>query len=92
MRSRVYLLLTMVLVSALAVVHARNETRQRFVVLQQLQSERDALNVDWGRLLLEEGAWSQHRRVEQLARTQLGMRVPDPRQVAAVRLTDEESP
>ncbi len=92
MRNRVYLLLAMVLLSALVVVQMRHETRQRFVVLQQLQAQRDALNVEWSQLLLEEGAWSQHRRVEQLARTQLGMNVPDPRQVAAVHLTDGESP
>lgn len=91
MRKRVYLLL-LVLVSALAVVHVRHETRQRFAVLQQLQAQRDALNVEWGRLLLEEGAWSQHRRIEQLARTQLDMSVPDPRRVTAVRLTDGDAP
>ena len=49
-------------------------------------------SMKWGQLLLEEGAWSQHRRVEQMARTRLGMSVPDPRQVAAVHLRADESP
>ena len=44
--------------------------------MQALQAQRDALNVEWGQLLLEEGAWSQHRRVELLARTRIGMSVP----------------
>lgn len=92
MRNRIYLLLAVMLASALGVVQLRHETRQQFAALQQLQAQRDALNVEWGQLLLEEGAWSQHRRVEQLARSQLGMNVPDPRQVAVVRVTNGASP
>ncbi len=92
MRNRVYLLLLLVLVSALAVVQLRHETRQRYAALQQLQAQRDALNVEWGQLLLEEGAWSQHRRIETLARTQLGMNVPDPKHVSAIRLAGGEMP
>jgi cell division protein FtsL len=92
MRNRVYLMLIAVLVSALAVVQLRHETRQRYAALQQLQGQRDALNVEWGQLLLEEGAWSQHRRVETLARSQLGMNLPEPKHVAVVRLAGEEAP
>lgn len=92
MRKRTVLLLVLLMVSAVAVVQLKHETRLQFVALQQLQAQRDALNVEWGQLLLEEGAWSQHRRVEQLARTRLGMSVPDPRNVAVVRLRGEELP
>ncbi|MEK7795854.1 MAG: cell division protein FtsL, partial [Pseudomonadota bacterium] len=86
MRSRVVLFLAALMVSAIGVVQLKHENRLRFVELQQLQAQRDVLNVEWGQLLLEEGAWSQHRRVEQMARIRLGMSVPDPRQVAAVQL------
>ena len=92
MRSRVILFLVALMVSAIGVVQLKHENRLRFVELQQLQAQRDALNVEWGQLLLEEGAWSQHRRVEQMARTRLGMSVPDPRQVVAVHLRADESP
>lgn len=92
MRSRVILLLLALMASAIAVVQLKHETRQRFVELQALQAQRDALNVEWGQLLLEEGAWSQHRRVEVLARTRIGMNVPDPRNVAVVRLSGEQTP
>jgi cell division protein FtsL len=47
-----------------------------FVELQQLEKERDELNVEWGRLQLEQGAWSAHGRVEQIAREKLSMRIP----------------
>ncbi|MEK7815500.1 MAG: cell division protein FtsL [Pseudomonadota bacterium] len=92
MRSRVMLLLLALMASAIAVVQLKHETRQRFAELQALQAQRDALNVEWGQLLLEEGAWSQHRRVELLARTRIGMSVPDPRNVAVVRLSGEQTP
>lgn len=92
MRSRVILLFLAVMASAIAVVQLKHETRQRFAELQALQTQRDALNVEWGQLLLEEGAWSQHRRVEALARTRIGMNVPDPRSVAVVRLTGDQAP
>ena len=92
MRSRVMLFLAALMVSAIGVVQLKHENRLRFVELQQLQAQRDVLNVEWGQLLLEEGAWSQHRRVEQMARIRLGMSVPDPRQVVAVQLRGDESP
>ncbi len=92
MRSRVILLLLALMASAIAVVQLKHETRQRFVELQALQAQRDALNVEWGQLLLEEGAWSQHRRIEVLARTRIGMNVPDPRNVAVVRLSGDQTP
>ncbi|OGI37561.1 MAG: cell division protein FtsL, partial [Candidatus Muproteobacteria bacterium RBG_16_64_10] len=85
-------LLLALMASAIAVVQLKHETRQRFVELQALQAQRDALNVEWGQLLLEEGAWSQHRRVEVLARTRIGMSVPDPRNVAVVRLSGDQTP
>lgn len=68
--------LALVLVSALAVVWARHESRVLFVELQSLQSERDELNVDWGRLQLEQSAWATKGRIERIAREELSMQRP----------------
>jgi cell division protein FtsL len=70
------LLLVMVVSSAVAVVYARHESRKYFVVLQQLSRERDELDIEWGRLQLEQGAWSAHGRIERIAREKLNMRLP----------------
>jgi cell division protein FtsL len=75
---------------SLIVVHARQESRRLYSEHQKLTQERDALNVEWGRLLLEEGAWSQHRRVESAARTRLGMELPNAAQIVVVRLREEQ--
>jgi cell division protein FtsL len=44
--------------------------------LQGLQSAQWDMQEQWGRLLLEQSTWAAHHRVEQLARKQLGMRLP----------------
>lgn len=68
--------LVLVLVSALGVIWARHETRVLFVELQSQQSQRDELNVDWGRLQLEQSAWATKARIERIARDELQMQRP----------------
>jgi cell division protein FtsL len=88
MRSLGAILIVGVLLSALALVHARQENRKLFSHLHQLRAERDALDIEWGRLLLEEGAWSQHQRVETTARQRLAMDLPPAEQIVVVRLPE----
>jgi cell division protein FtsL len=76
MARRVIFLAIAVLTIAILVVALRHQSRVLFAQLQTLRAERDALNTEWGQLLLEEGTWSEHRRIEQMARTQLDMRIP----------------
>ncbi|MEJ2479166.1 MAG: cell division protein FtsL [Acidihalobacter sp.] len=70
-------LLALVMLSALAVVYSTHETRRLFVELEQLNARRDAMNVEWGRLELEQSAWATHARVERLARGTLQMVMPN---------------
>ncbi len=86
MHRRIAVLVIAVMVSALAVVYLRQRNRMDFVELQALQNERDNLNIERGKLLLEEGTWSEHRRIEALAQTRLGMAMPTPKQVVIVYL------
>jgi len=92
MRNPYVWLLAGCMVSAMAVVELRHESRMLYAQLQKLQQERDALNVEWGQLLLEEGAWSQHRRVESVARAQLGMELPNPQHVHVLALPEIQKP
>jgi len=79
-------LLAAVVASAMAVVESKHRSRSLFVELQELERERDALNVEWGRLRLEQGTWATHGRVERLARERLDMREPPPGEVVVLRL------
>ncbi|HEX6613805.1 MAG TPA: cell division protein FtsL [Rhodanobacteraceae bacterium] len=78
-------LLLAVMASAIAVVWARHQGRVSFVELTQLQNDRDALNVEFGRLELEQATWAAPGRVEQIARGQLDMMTPAPGQVELIR-------
>jgi len=65
-----------VIASAMAVVYSKHSSRVEFVALQKLEYKRDALNEEWGRLLLEQSTWASPGRVEQQARLRLKMIVP----------------
>jgi cell division protein FtsL len=82
---RVLLVLTLAsLASAVAVVYAKYLTRMEFVALQALIDERQALEVQWGRLRLEEAALTTHPRVEERARQLLGMHLPHGSEVRVI--------
>ncbi len=78
-------LLLIVMASAIAVVWARNETRELFIRFTRLQNERDQLNIEYGRLELEDATWADPARVASVARHALGMVNPDPAQIRMVR-------
>ena len=73
-----------VVVSAVWVAITRHQARQLFIELEALNRERDRLQVDWGRLQLEQSAWAAHPRVESLAREEIGLDLPDQREVVLV--------
>jgi cell division protein FtsL len=79
------LLLAAVMFSAIGVVYANHLSRTLFIELQALQSSRDNLNQDWGRLQLEQSTWATHARIEGIARKQLGMSQPNFDDVVVVK-------
>ncbi|GLQ90876.1 cell division protein FtsL [Dyella flagellata] len=79
------LLLASVMASAIAVVWTRHQSRSLFVQLSQLQGQRDELNIEYGRLELEQATWAEPRRIDSEARTKLGMFAPRPQDVQLVR-------
>ena len=79
MRSRVLLSLFMLaalLVSAVAVVYAKYQSRKLFVQANHQALEIDRLNIEWQRLLLEHATWGAPNRIEREARKRLHMRLP----------------
>ncbi len=63
--------------SALGVVVVQHDSRTQFRQLQALEKERDQLEMEWGRLELEQGAWTTPSRIESLADRKLDMRMPE---------------
>ena len=69
-------LLAIVMITAMSLIYTQHQSRKKFVELQQVQKVRDDIEVEWGRLQLEQGAWTTHGRVEQIARSRLNMEIP----------------
>jgi cell division protein FtsL len=74
-----------VLASAAGVIYSRHRARDLFVHLEKLNAERDALAMEWGRLQLEQSAWSSNAFVERVANSKLQMNIPQQRDVRIVR-------
>ena len=79
------LLLVAVLTSALGVVWTRHESRVLFVSLTALQNQRDELNIEFGKLELEQATKADPSRINAEAREKLGMVDPRPQDVRLLR-------
>jgi len=64
-------------VTALALIYTRHESRKLFVELEQLTTERDNLNIEWGQLQIEQSTWARHARIEQVAVKELSLKRPE---------------
>lgn len=81
----VAVLLAAVVITAIGVVHAQHAHRQAFVALSRLEKARDELNIEFGRLQLEQATLAESNRVERIARARLAMRTPEPAEIVVVR-------
>ncbi|HTH68462.1 cell division protein FtsL [Rhodanobacter sp. T12-5] len=79
------MLLAAVLASALGVVWTRHESRVLFVSLTGLQNQRDELNIEYGKLELEQATYAEPRRIDDEARQKLGMVDPRPQDIRLLR-------
>lgn len=59
--------------SAVALIYTKHESRKLFVELEQLTTERDELNIEWGQLQIEQSTWGTHGRIEKVATEQLSL-------------------
>jgi cell division protein FtsL len=73
------------LASAMGVVYVKHRSRTLSVELDQLEANRDQLNIEWSRLQLEQSTWNNHGHVEQVASSQMGMVLPTASDVKLVQ-------
>ncbi len=71
-------------VSAMALVYTKHEARKLFIELEQLTSVRDELNIEWGRLQIEQSTWATHARIERVAAEELALSRPLPGEVFVI--------
>jgi cell division protein FtsL len=78
------LLALAVVATSVAVVYAKHQSRMLFVELQELERERDQMDVEWGQLQLEQSTLTTHGKVEEAARDNLQMVIPPAEAVVMV--------
>lgn len=86
-------LLVAITLTALGVVYTTFTSRHLLNSLQDLEKQRNRLQVEWNQLLLEQGSLVAQGKVEDTAIAELGMEVPDMNKVVVFkRLTGQVSP
>ncbi len=78
-------LLVAVTLTALGVVYTTFSSRHLLNSLQQLEKQRNRLQVEWGQLLLEQSSLVAQGKVEDTAIAELGMEVPDMNKVVVFK-------
>jgi cell division protein FtsL len=73
----VFVFAVVCVMSAIALVYTKHESRKLFVELEQLTDERDELNIEWGQLQIEQSTWATHARIEQVATDDLQLTRPE---------------
>lgn len=79
------LLLAAVVASGMGVIYVKHQSRELFIELQGLQRQRDALDIQWTQLQLEQSTLVTEAVVDQTARSRLDMIVPSPDSVVYLR-------
>lgn len=78
-------LLTAVTLTALGVVYTTYTSRHLLNSLQDLEKQRNRLQVEWSQLLLEQASLVAQGKVEDTAIAELGMEVPDMNKVVVFK-------
>ncbi|MCX7545150.1 cell division protein FtsL [Marinicella gelatinilytica] len=83
-------IITLVLAVLLAVVlvafvYSQNETRKVFASIQQIEQEKTRLNGEWARLQIELSTLVSNSRIEHIAKSELGMKLPEDEQIMVIK-------
>ncbi|MFQ5469773.1 MAG: cell division protein FtsL [Gammaproteobacteria bacterium] len=73
-----------VVASALGVIYSKHQSRKLFIELEALKAARDELNIEWGKLQLEQSTLAMPNEIEVYARNRLAMQAPVPEKIVIV--------
>lgn len=80
----VFVFAVVCVVSAIALVFTKHEARKQFVELENLSDDRDALNIEWGQLQIEQSTWATHARIEKVASDDLQLTRPSTTEIFVI--------
>ena len=59
--------------SAMALIFTKHESRKLFIEFEGLTHQRDELNIEWGQLQIEQSTYAAHARIERVAIDELSL-------------------
>jgi cell division protein FtsL len=80
----VFVFAVVCVLSAIALVYTKHESRKLFMELEGLTTHRDELNIEWGQLQIEQSTWAQHARIEQVATEDLSLVRPETTEIFVI--------
>ena len=80
----VFIFAVVCVLSSMAMVYTKHESRKLFVELEQLTDQRDELNIEWGQLQIEQSTWATHARIEQVATDDLSLLRPEATEIYVI--------
>lgn len=85
-KRNVLLLLSAILISALALIYIKDLNRCLFIDYQDAQKIAQKLEVEHGKFLLEESAWANSARIQKISEERLHMKAPLPDQMPLIEI------
>ena len=80
----VFVMAAVCVLSAMALVFTKHESRKLFVELESLTHQRDELNIEWGQLQIEQSTWATYARIEQGATDELSLVRPQATEIYVI--------
>ena len=74
-----------IMISSIAVSYSVHLSRKTVASLAILERQQQAIEVEWGQLLIEQSAWGAYGRVERIAVERLGMKMPEPGNIVMLK-------
>ena len=70
--------------SSMALIYTKHESRKLFVQLEALTHVTDELNIEWGQLQIEQSTWATHARIEKVATEDLSLARPETSEIYVI--------
>lgn len=80
----VFVFAVVCVLSSMALVYTKHESRKLFVELEALTHVSDELNIEWGQLQIEQSTWATHARIEKVATDDLSLARPETSEIYVI--------
>ena len=80
----VFVFAVVCVLTSMALVYTKHESRKLFVEFEGLTHERDDLNIEWGQLQIEQSTWATHARIERVATDDLSLVRPEATEIYVI--------